>query len=99
MEEEHGPLGGLGVSLMEQPSGTKRPWEERVTEAGARLRDEFQDELQRVVRFIDTEVVPEVRRHGSTALRAAAVKLQQLAEHMDDAKHADPDHKSDGETR
>jgi hypothetical protein len=80
---------------MEQQSGTKRPWEERVTEAGAR----FQDELQRVVRFIDTEVAPEVRRHGSTALRAAAVRLQQLADHMDDAKHAAPDHKSDGETR
>jgi hypothetical protein len=74
-------------ALMEQQSGTKRPWEERVTEAGAR----FQEELERVVRFIDAEVVPEVRRHSSTALRAAAVKLQQLAEHMDDAKNSKPD--------
>ena len=80
---------------MDQQSGTKRPWEERVNEAGAR----FQDELERVVKFIDTEVVPEVRRHGSTALRAAATRLQQLAEHMDDAKHSSPDGKSDGETR
>ena len=80
---------------MDQQSGTKRPWEERVNEAGAR----FQDELERVVKFIDTEVVPEVRRHGSTALRAAATRLQQLAEHMDDAKHSSPDDKSDGETR
>ena len=80
---------------MDQQSGTKRPWEERVNEAGAR----FQDELERVVKFIDTEVVPEVRRHGSTALRAAATRLQQLAEHMDDAKHSSPDSKSDGEAR
>ena len=80
---------------MDQQSGTKRPWEERVNEAGAR----FQDELERVVKFIDTEVVPEVRRHGSTALRAAATRLQQLAEHMDDAKHSSPDGKSDGEIR
>ena len=84
---------------MDQQSGTKRPWEERVSEAGARLRNEFQDELQRVVSFIDTEVTPEVRRHGSTALRAAATRLQQLAEHMDDAKHSSPDGKSDGEAR
>ena len=80
---------------MDQQSGTKRPWEERVNEAGAR----FQDELERVVKFIDTEVVPEVRRHGSTALRAAATRLQQLAEHMDDVKHSSPDSKSDGEAR
>ncbi len=64
----------------------KRPWEERVTEAGARLRDEVQDELKRVVRYIDDEVVPEVRRNGSSALRAAAIRLQKLAEHMDGAK-------------
>jgi hypothetical protein len=60
---------------MEQQSGTKRPWEERV-----------QEELRRVIRFIDDEVVPEVRRNSSTALRAAASRLQQLAEHMDDDK-------------
>jgi len=88
-----------GVSPMDQQSGTKRPWEERVSEAGARFRNEFQDELERVVKFIDTEVVPEVRRHGSTALRAAATRLQQLAEHMDDVKHSAPADKSDGETR
>ena len=80
---------------MDQQSGTKRPWEERVSEAGVR----FQDELERVVKFIDTEVVPEVRRHGSTALRAAATRLQQLAEHMDDVKHSTPADKSDGEAR
>ena len=65
--------------------GSKRPWEERVTEASARLRDEVQDEIKRVVRYIDDEVVPEVRRNGSSALRAAAIRLQKLAEHMDDS--------------
>ena len=57
-----------------------RPWEERLNEAGAR----FEAELRRVVRYIDTEVVPEVRKHGSKGLRAAAAQLQKLAEHMDD---------------
>jgi hypothetical protein len=38
------------------------------------------------VRFLDDEVVPEVRRNSSSALRAAAVRLQKLAESMDDAR-------------
>ncbi len=71
-----------------QQNGPKRPWEERVTEAGTRLRDEFQEELRRVVNFIDTEVVPEVRRNSSSALRAAAERLQELAQHMDDKRAA-----------
>ena len=66
------------------PQNPPKPWEERVTEAGAR----FQEELHRVVRYIDNEVVPEVRRNGSSALRAAADQLQKLAQHMDDARAA-----------
>jgi hypothetical protein len=100
-----GSVADAGYGPMEQQSRTKRPWEERVSETGARLRDEFQEELRRVVRFIDDEVVPEVRRNGSTALRAAASRLQELARHMDDSKTSDPGSKtgnpreSNGETR
>jgi hypothetical protein len=84
-----------------QQDGPKRPWEERVTEAGARLRDEVQEELRRVVRFIDDEVVPEVRRNGSSALRAAAIRLQKLAQQMDEKQASDPDTKppTDAEPR
>jgi len=85
-----------GVAMPE--NGSKRPWEERVVEAGTRLRDEFGEELKRVVNFIDTEVVPEVRRNGSSALRAAAERLQQLAQHMDEKKAAGADTKSSSET-
>ena len=62
-----------------------KPWEERLNEASAR----FEAELHRVVRYIDAEVVPEVRKHGSKGLRAAAVQLQKLAERMDDNKPGD----------
>jgi hypothetical protein len=79
-----------------EPNGPKKSWEQRATEAGTRLRDEVQDELRRVVRFIDAEVVPEVRRNGSTALRAAAERLQRLAQHMDDSKPSGTD-KQDGD--
>ena len=79
-------------------NGSKRPWEERVVEAGTRLRDEFGEELKRVVNFIDTEVVPEVRRNGSSALRAAAERLQQLAQHMEEKKASSTDTKSSSDT-
>lgn len=64
------------------PSGTKRPWEERLSEAGTRI----EEEVRRVAKYIDDEVVPEVRRNGSIALRAAADRLQRLAQHMDDTQ-------------
>ena len=71
-------------------SGSDRPWEERVTSAGAKLRDDFQQELARVVRYIDEEVVPEVRRNSSSALRAAAERMEKLARHMDESSKPDP---------
>lgn len=63
------------------PTG-KRPWETRVSEAATRI----EQELRSVVKTIDDEVVPEVRKHSSTALRAAAARLQQMAEYLDDAR-------------
>ena len=56
--------------------------EQRLQEAARRA----EEELKRLVHFLDEEVVPEVRRNSSTALRAAAVRLQKLAESMDDAR-------------
>jgi hypothetical protein len=60
----------------EQP----RPWEQQLREAAARA----EEEVRRVVNYINDEVVPEVRRNGSEALRAAAVELQKLAQRMED---------------
>ena len=71
-------------------SGSKSSWEKQVSEASARLRDEIVEEVRRVVRTIDDEVVPEVRRSSSSALKAAAVRLQQLAQRLDDSKDSNP---------
>ena len=66
---------------------SKRPWETKLSEATARI----EQELRSVVRTIDEEVVPEVRKHGSSALRRLSTRLEQLAEHLDDARrHAGP---------
>jgi hypothetical protein len=58
----------------------KRPWEQQVRDAAAHL----ETDLKQAVKYINDEVVPEVRRNGSEALRAAAAELHRLAQRMDD---------------
>lgn len=58
----------------------KRPWEQQLRDAAAHL----ETDLRKVANYINDQVVPEVRRNGSDALRAAAVELHKLAERMDD---------------
>jgi hypothetical protein len=57
-------------------------WEQQLREAAARA----EEELRRVVTYINDEVVPDIRRNGSQALRAAAAELQRLAQRMDDQR-------------
>ena len=58
----------------------KRPWEQRLHEVGTRV----EEDLRNLVNYINDEVVPDVRRNGSQALRAAADELQRLAQRMDE---------------
>ena len=57
-----------------------RPLEDRLRGAGERI----EEELRRAVRYIDDEVVPEVRRNSSAGLRSLSDRLRKLAEQMDD---------------
>src|SRR5260370_42215840 len=57
----------------------KRPWEQQLRDAAAHL----ETELKNVVKYINDEVVPEGRRNGSEALRAAAAELHRLAHLVD----------------
>jgi hypothetical protein len=59
---------------------SKQPWEARVREV-ARAAEE---DVQRLVAYLNDEVMPDIRRNGSTALRAASAELHKLAERMDD---------------
>jgi hypothetical protein len=58
----------------------KRKWEQPLKDAAAHL----ETDLKNVVKYINDEVVPDVRRNGSEALRAAAAELHKLAQRMDD---------------
>lgn len=66
------------------PTSDQKSFEQRLRDAGARA----EEELRRVVRYLDDEVVPEVRRNSSTALRSAATRLQKLADSMDETRRS-----------
>ena len=58
---------------------SKQPWDDKVRQAA----EHAEDEVKRVISYINEEVVPEVRRNGSAALKRAALELQRLAERID----------------
>lgn len=58
----------------------KRPWENRLHEAGSRIEEDVRD----FISYFNNEVVPDIRRNGSEALRAAARELNHLAQRMDE---------------
>jgi hypothetical protein len=60
--------------------GPKRAWEQQLKDAAAHL----ETDLRNVVKYINDEVMPDVRKNGSEALRAAAAELHRLAQRMDD---------------
>ncbi len=64
-------------------AGSGKGWEDKFREAGSQL----EEELRRAIRFLDEEVVPEVRKTGSTAFRTASEELRKLADRLDDERH------------
>ena len=63
----------------------RRKVDEHLGSAGPRI----EEDVRRVINYLNDEVVPEVRRQSSTALRYAANELGRLAEHLE-RRHAAP---------
>ena len=62
----------------------------RFQEFGRKVDEHFSDaipkaeeELKKVITYLNDEVVPQVRQNSSQALRVAADQLTKLAEHLD----------------
>ena len=68
------------------PQEQPKPWEQQLREAAAKA----EEELHRVVTYINDEVVPDIRRNGSVALKAAAEQMQKLAQRMEEHGAAHP---------
>jgi hypothetical protein len=59
---------------------SKPEWEQKLHEAGARIEEDVRD----FIRYFNDEVVPDIRKNGSDAVRAAARELNRLAQKMDE---------------
>ena len=59
-------------------------WEQQIRDATRHV----EEDVRRVVTYINDEVVPEIRQNGSQALRTAAEQLQKLAQRMDERRDA-----------
>ncbi len=60
-------------------SNPGRKWEQTLEDLGTKT----EAEVQRVIRYLNDEVIPDVRRDGSRALRSAAEELLKLAQRME----------------
>jgi hypothetical protein len=66
--------------------GSKAKWEQQLREAATHL----EDDLRRFATYVNDEIVPQVRRNSSEALRDAAAELHKLAQRMDDHARRTP---------
>ena len=57
----------------------------------------MEDEVRRVIAYLNDQVVPQVRRESSTALRAAAEQLSRLAERLEEQRAASQPQPPSGE--
>jgi len=58
----------------------------RVDEHLGGAGDRIEEDVKRVIAYLNDHVVPEVRDNGSKALRIAAGQLTRLADHLDRAR-------------
>jgi hypothetical protein len=55
----------------------------RIDENVGEFNERFEQEVRRVITYLNDQVVPEVRENSSKALRVAAGQLSRLADHLD----------------
>lgn len=68
---------------MAQDSGRFENFGRKVDEHFGDMSDRIEDDVQRVITYLNDRVVPEVRQNSSKALRIAAEQLGKLAEALD----------------
>ncbi len=71
------PVGGKGKSRFEDLG---KKVDERFNQALPRV----EEEVKKVIAYLNDQVVPQLRQDSSQALRAAADRLRKLAEQLDD---------------
>jgi hypothetical protein len=74
------------------PEGGKSTFENfgrKVDAQFGKVGPRIDDEVKRVITYLNDQVVPQVRQNSSSALRAAAEQFARLADHLDQGRKAD----------
>jgi hypothetical protein len=72
--------------MAQDPTSAKSRFEEfgrRIDERVSDTLPRIEEEVKKVITYLNDEVVPQVRQNSSQALRVAAEHLSRLAEHLD----------------
>lgn len=72
--------------MVQDPASAKGRFEEfgrKIDERFAEGAPRVEEEIKKVITYLNDEVVPQVRQNSSQALRVAAEHLARLAEHID----------------
>ncbi len=67
----------------------KESWEDisgRVGREIGKAASEAEKEAERLIAYINSDVVPAVRTHSTRALRVAAQKMAEFADYLDDQR-------------
>ena len=67
-------------------SGRFEDFGKRVDQSLGTAIPRAQEEIKRIISYLNDEVVPHLRQDSSQALRAAAERLRKLADHLDDGR-------------
>ncbi len=67
---------------MTQPKKRRGPLDEMGETVGRTLKD-LDKESERLISYLNDEVVPSIRKHSTTALRTAARELARFADYME----------------
>lgn len=74
---------------MDEPtSGRFENFGRKMDEHFGECSDRLEDDVKRVITYLNDRVVPEVRENSSKALRIAAEQLGRLADHLDRSRKA-----------
>jgi len=74
--------------MTEQATGRFENMGRRMDEHFGGCANRIEDDVKRVIVYLNDRVVPEVRENSSKALRIAAEQLGRLADHLDRARKA-----------
>lgn len=69
--------------MREEPPGRFESMGRKVDEQMGGISDRAEEDVKRVIAYLNDRVVPEVRQNSSKALRRAADQLTRLADHLD----------------